>query len=105
MSGWKTHQFSPRRLQHHVQAPLFHRSAHTHLLSHYSTVVGGEGRGIQSLVCGWFGDETNPHVSRLIAVLGSRNWWNEVCILHGAEAGNYDLELVSTARLKSAYGL
>src|SRR5229473_1924126 len=60
-------------------------SAHTHLLSHYSTVVGGEGRRIQSLVCGWFGDESNPHVSAYCG-LGSRNWWNGVCILHGAEA-------------------
>lgn len=77
-------------------------SGHTHLLSHYSTVVGGsgpEGRRIQGLVCGWFGDDTNPHVSAYCG-LGSRAWWNGVAILHAAEAGNYDLELVSTARRK-----
>jgi hypothetical protein len=76
-------------------------SGHTHLLSHYSTVVGGaDNRRIQGLVCGWFGDETNPHVSAYCG-LGSRAWWNGVCILHEAD----DLELVSTARLKRLYGL
>jgi hypothetical protein len=81
-------------------------SAHTHLLSHYSTVVagvGGDNRRIQGLVCGWFGDDTNPHVSAYCG-LGSRAWWNGVAILHGAEAGNYDLELVSVNRLKRLYG-
>src|SRR5262249_8469275 len=58
-------------------------SAHTHLMSYYTTVVGGDGRRIQSLVCGWFGDATNPNVSAYCG-LGSRSWWNGVCILHNA---------------------
>jgi hypothetical protein len=77
-------------------------SAHTHLASHYVTSDGLK-RPIQGLVCGWFGDDTNPHVSAYCG-LGNRAWWNGVCILHGADAGNYDLEWVSTARLRSLYG-
>ncbi len=53
--------------QHHQQAPLQRdlRAAPI-FLSHYSTVVGGaagDNRRIQGLVCGCFGDETNPHMS------------------------------------------
>jgi hypothetical protein len=77
-------------------------SAHSHLFSHYNTVVG-DGRRIQGLVVGWFGDETNPHVNAYCG-LGSRTWWNGLVVLHGAENGNYDLELVSTARLRKMYG-
>jgi hypothetical protein len=77
-------------------------SGHTHLASHYST-AGGNGKRLQGLVCGWFGDDTNPHVSAYCG-LGNRAWWNGVVILHGAEAGSYDLEWVSTGRLRSLYG-
>lgn len=71
---------------------------HSHRLD-FRTEADHHGRRVTALVAGCFMEHVEEYA-------GSDNheWWRGVCILRNVNAGNFDLETVSLARMKELYG-
>jgi hypothetical protein len=73
---------------------------HSHLLD-FAQRTSAQGVKIQALVGGCF---LEPGQWERYAGQANFLWHNGVCMLNDAEDGNYDLEVISTERLKRKYG-